>query len=245
MFLLLLALALQSPQSVALKRFEVLRVSAGDMERLPASLRPIFVDPTPDAEPVDSLDQATTRAGFTPRFPKSANKPQLGVIDPVRAEARIAVADLNAALRDAKATNVAVPQEWDGIAITIEQGRGILADYGDFLITQAPPLTFNAPSGFPLDQFIEVLFRVVGMNAPDARTLRQKFTANPAAFFPIPSRYDMDIHEVRLNSGSGLLLQNAGKVGELALAWATADRTYFVTGLLTEAQAIEVANSIQ
>jgi hypothetical protein len=245
MFLLLLALVLQSSQSIALKRFEVLRVNPGGMERLPASLRPIFVDPTPDAEPVDSLEEATTRAAFTPRLPRSANKPQLGVIDPVRAQARIAVADLNAALRDAKATNVAVPQDWDGITIAIEQGRGILADYSDFLLTQAPPLTFNAPSSFPLDQLVEVLFRVVGVNAPDARTLRQKFAANPAAFFPIPSRYDMDIHEVRLNSGSGLLLQNAGKVGELALAWATADRTYFVTGLLTEAQAIEVANSIQ
>ena len=64
-------------------------------------------------------------------------------------------------------------------------------------------------------------------------------------FFPIPSRYEMDIHEVRLNSGSGLLLQNAAKVGELALAWSSADRTYFVTGLMTEAQVIELANSIQ
>jgi len=166
-------------------------------------------------------------------------------MDPTRAEVKIGVADLNAALRDAKAANVAVPEEWDGITILVQQGRGILADYGDFLITQAPPLTFSAPSSFPLEQFMEVLFRVLGLNAADARTLRQKFAANPAAFILIPIRYDMDIHEVRLNSGSALLLQNGDKVGELALAWSSADRTYFVTGLLTEAQAIETANSIQ
>jgi len=245
MFLLLLVFALQSSQPIALKRVEVLRVTPADMERLPPAVRPIFVDPTPDAEPVDSLDAATSRAGFSPRLPKSANKPQFGVMDPVRAEVKIGVADLNAALRDAKAANVAVTQDWDGITIAIQQGQGILADYGDFLITQAPPLTFSAPSSFPLDQFIEVLFRVVGLNAADARTLRQKFAANPAAFMLIPMRYDMDIHEVRLNSGPALLLQNGDKVGELALAWSSADRTYFVTGLLTEAQVIELANSLQ
>ena len=245
MFLLLLVFALQSSQPIALKRVEVLRVTPADMERLPPAVRPIFVDPTPDAEPVDSLDAATSRAGFSPRLPKSANKPQFGVMDPVRAEVKIGVADLNAALRDAKAANVAVTQDWDGITIAIQQGQGILADYGDFLITQAPPLTFSAPSSFPLDQFIEVLFRVVGLNAADARTLRQKFAANPAAFILIPMRYDMDIHEVRLNSGPALLLQNGDKVGELALAWSSADRTYFVTGLLTEAQVIELANSLQ
>src|SRR5207244_1009880 len=102
------------------------------------------------------------------------------------AQATIGVGDLADALREAKATNVTVPQNWDRITIAIEQGWGILADYGNFLITQAPPLTLNAPSGFPLDQFVEVLSRVVGVNAPAARTLRQNFAANPAAFFPIP-----------------------------------------------------------
>ncbi len=245
MFFLLFALVLQSPQAIALKRIEVLRVNPGDIERVPASLRSIFVDPVPDAEAVDSLDEAAKRAGFTPRLPKSANKPQFGVSDPVRAQATIGVGDLADALREAKVTNITVPQNWDRITITIEQGRGILADYGDFLITQGPPLTLNTPSGFALDQFIETLARVLGMDAPAARTLRQNFVANPAEFFPIPSRYEMDIHEVRLNSGQGLLLQNGGKVGELALAWTSADRSYFVTGLLTEAQVIELANSIQ
>jgi hypothetical protein len=245
MFFLLLALVLQSAQSVAVKRVEVLRINPGDIERVPASLRPIFMDPVPDAEAVDSLDAAAKQAGFTPLLPKSANKPQFGVSDPIRAQAVIGTADLADALREAKAADVTVPQNWDRVTIAIEQGRAILADYGDFLITQGPPLTLNTPSGFPLDQFIEVLGRVLGMNAPAARTLRQNFAANAAEFFPIPSRYEMDIHEVRLNSGRGLLLQNAGKVGELALAWTSADRSYFVTGLLTEAQVIELANSIQ
>ena len=90
-----------------------------------------------------------------------------------------------------------------------------------------------------------MLFRVVGINGPDARTLREKFAANPAVFFPIPIRYEMDIHEVRLNSGSGLLMQNASKVGDLALVWSTTDHIYFLSGGLTETRIMELANSIQ
>lgn len=92
-----------------------------------------------------------------------------------------------------------VPQAWDGVVINVRQNSGVLAGYGDFFFAQAEPLTLNAPAGFPLDQFLEVLFRVVGVKAPEARNLRQKFAANPAAFFPIPTRYEMDIREVRLN----------------------------------------------
>src|SRR5437899_6890232 len=98
MFLLLLVLALQSSQPIALKPVEVLRITPADMERLPPALRPIFVDPTPDAEPIDNLDAATKRVGFTPRLPKSVKTPQFGIVDPVRAQVKIAVADLNQAL---------------------------------------------------------------------------------------------------------------------------------------------------
>src|SRR5262249_55245847 len=148
--------------------------------------------------------------------------------------------ELNNALKDANAGDLSVPQEWDNARITIQQGMGILADYGDFLITQVPPLTFSiTPPTFPLDRFMEVVLRIAGVNAAEAAAVRQKFAASPAALFPIPVRYNMDVHEVRLNSGSGVLLQNEDKVGQLALAWGTADRTYFLTGFLTESRVID------
>ena len=55
----------------------------------------------------------------------------------------------------------------------------------------------------------------------------------------------MDIRGVKLTSGSGILLQNADKGGELALMWSDADRSYVVTGLMTETQAIALANSVK
>jgi hypothetical protein len=245
MLLFLLLLALQAVQPVALKRFEVLRVDRPDIDRLPASLRGIFADPSPSAEAVATVEEAAARAGFTPRLPKSTDKLEFGVTDSFRGEAIIHIDELNAALRDSKASDIVIPREWDGLAITIQQGSGVLADYGGFFITQAPPLTVTVPSGFPLDRFMEAIFRILGVNAMEASKLRERFAANPAAFFPIGSRYAMDIHEVRLNSGSGTILQNADKVGEMAFAWSTADRSYFITGQLTEAQVIEIANSMQ
>jgi hypothetical protein len=76
----------------------------------------------------------------------------------------------------------------------------------------------------------------MGINAPEARVLRDKFAATPSAFFPIPTRYDMDIRQVPMTSGPGLLLQNAAKGGELAFMWSIADWSYFLTGLITEDQ---------
>jgi hypothetical protein len=55
----------------------------------------------------------------------------------------------------------------------------------------------------------------------------------------------MDIREVQLGAGPGMLLQNAEKGGELALMWSDADRSYFLTGLVTENQAIAIANSVK
>jgi hypothetical protein len=78
-----------------------------------------------------------------------------------------------------------------------------------------------------------------------ARDLRQAFSTAPAGFFPIPKRFEMDVHTVKLRNGSGLFLQNASKQGEVALAWSDSDRTYFLSGFLTESQATAMADSIQ
>ena len=239
------AVAQQPLARFPLRRFEVIRADSDGLRRLPPSVRAIFVDPVPDGRPVESLDAAAKNVGFVPRLPKSTMAPEVFVIDPVSEEAKIQVADLNGALSQAGVRGVAVPPLWDGAVLRLQQNAGVLADYGDFFIAQAPPLTLTTPERFPLEQFLEVLFRIVGINAPQARSLRDKFAAAPASFFPIPSRYEMDIREVPIASGSGLLLQNADKSGELMLMWSSPDRTYVLSGLMSEAQAIATANSLQ
>lgn len=239
------AASAQQSASYALKRFEVLRIGAEEIARVPMSLRSIFADPVPDAELVDSLAEAAQRVGFTARLPKSDKKPRFAVITPIREELKISTTALTAALRAAKVDDVKVPESWDGVTIDLQQRSGVYIDFGGFFIAEAPPVTLTTREGFPLDQFFEVLARVLGMNASNAAAFRQRFAARPANYFPIPPRYELDVHEVKVRSGSGLLFQNAEKVGELALAWSDADRSYFLSGLMTESQAVALADSIE
>ena len=238
------AMVLQSPQTYALKRFEVIRVNGDEMGRVPAGMRFIFSDPVPDGERVANLQEAEKRVGFSPRMIKGKTPTRLFVTNPVNEEAKISVAALTSALRDAN-VNVTVPSNWDGVVIRLQQQPGILVDYGDFYIAQAAPTTLSAPAGFPLPQLMEMLFRVMGTSESQARTMRENFAANASAYVPIGRRFDMDIRQVPMLSGSGLLLQNADKGGELAFMWSTGDRSYFLTGLLPEEQTIATANSLQ
>src|SRR5262249_14354923 len=188
----------------ALNRFEVIRVDSQDIERVPGSLRQIFADPLPDAEVVNNLSDATTRAGFTPRLPKSDKPQQVGVISPTSVQLKINVPELRSALNDAKVTGVLIPDAWDGLTLNLQQRSGVFVDFGDFFIAQPPARTLSAAKELPVEEFIEVLLRVLAMDAMQARNLRQAFAAAPAGFFPIPKRFEMDIHMVKLRSGSGL-----------------------------------------
>jgi hypothetical protein len=242
--LLIVAMTLQSSQTLVLKGFEVLRVSPDDLRKLPNSMRAFFVDPVPDGFPVDSIEEAAKRVGFTPHVLSGKTPKRLFVTNPVNDEAKINVAVLTTALRDANVANVTVPADWDGVTIGLQQKAGVLIDYGDFYIAEGPPKTLTAPAGFPVAQCMELLFRVMGVAASESRSMRDAFATNAASYLPIAGRFDMDIRHVPMPSGSGLLLQNADKGGELAFMWTTGDRSYFLTGLVPEDQVIAIANSL-
>jgi len=243
--LLLHALQTSSAQLLQLKRFEVIRVNPDDLRRLPRALASLFGDPVPDGEMVDSVDEAAKRSGFAPRLLSGKTPKRLFATNAVNQEATISVAELAAALKEAGSGDVAVPANWEGVVLRLQQAPGILVDYGDFYIAEAAPTTLSAPPDFPLPQFFEVLFRAMNVSAGEARASRDRFAAGASVFVPIPKRFDMDIHQVPLTSGSGLLLQNAEKGGELAFMWSTGSRSYFLTGLVTEEEAIALAKSLQ
>src|SRR5258708_32802912 len=111
LFIAALMAVLPAPQASGrfpLKMFQVIRLNPEAISRIPSSVRPIFVDPLPDAELVDNLEEATKRTGFTARLPAAGALPsapaklRYGVTDPVRTEAKIGVADLRNALLEAK-----------------------------------------------------------------------------------------------------------------------------------------------
>src|SRR5579862_953658 len=81
----------QNPTTVALKRFEIIRVDQADINCVPNDLRQIFADPVPDSELVSGLSEVTKRVGFTARLPKSDRTPQFGVVAPIGKELKISI----------------------------------------------------------------------------------------------------------------------------------------------------------
>src|SRR5262249_43558636 len=183
--------------------------------------------------------------GFTPRVLTGKTPKRMFVTNLVKEAATINVAALTAAVRDAKLQDITVPADWDGVTLELQQRPGILIDYGDFYVAQGPPRTLTTTPGFPIAQCLEVMFRVIGISTSEARNLRDSFAANASTYLPVAPRFDMDIRQVALPSGSGLLLQNADKGGELAFMWSTGDRSYFLTGLVTEDEVIAIAKTLQ
>ena len=92
-----------------------------------------------------------------------------------------------------------------------------------------------APDDFPVDRFMEVLFRIGGVNAADATALRKRYRERPADFLLVAS-------------GTAVLLRYLSDDGleRLTFAWAARDRAYFLSGApLTEVEAIAIANSLK
>src|SRR5262249_8411188 len=123
--LLVIAMTLQSSQTLVLKGFEVLRVSPDDLRQLPSSMRSFFVDPVTDGFPVESIDEAAKRVGFTPHVLSGKTPKRIFVTQPVNDEAKINVAALTTALREGNVANVTVPADWDGVTIGLQQQAGV------------------------------------------------------------------------------------------------------------------------
>jgi hypothetical protein len=232
-------------------RFEALPVAPGDFNRLPGSVRGVLVNPPIAHTPVANMEQAISRAGFVPRLPQSdglgrpLQAPKLTLVDSIHKQSRISVDELRMALQREGIEGVLVPQSWDGAQIDVDESVGIAAEYDHIYLAQRLPLKLEAPQDFSLDQFLEVLFRIVGLNAAEAANLRQKYATHPADFLTVPPR--LPSHEVQLPSGPGLVLENFhGEYAEgMMLIWSTPDRVFFLTGKMAEAQAIAIAESLQ
>src|ERR1044071_9247039 len=117
--ILTIALLAQQPAVLELKRFEVIRVNPDELRRLPAEMRAIFGDPLADGQLVDSIDEATKRAGFTPRLLEGKTVERVFVSKSVNEEVKVSAAALTTALSDAKVADVSVPSNWDGVVIRL------------------------------------------------------------------------------------------------------------------------------
>ena len=144
-------------------------------------------------------------------------------------------------------TDLRVPPAWDGTSLEVNISAGIVADYDRMRLGQRLPLEFRAPLEFPVDRFLEVLFRIGGLSAADATALSKRFQGRPTEFVFVGPRYPVEPREVQLATGPAVRLRFLSDDGieRLTLAWNARDRVYFLSGQLTEVEAIAIANSVR
>jgi hypothetical protein len=122
------------------------------------------------------------------------------------------------------------------------------------MFIQSAPITLIVPDSFPLDGFIELLLRINGLTASEARDRRNRFAANPALLMFLPSDFKADVREFSVASGHGFLVFNGDsqnrrcgfcpRPGETLAVWSSPERMYNLKGPLTPGQAIAFAESV-
>ena len=239
--------------SLSATRFDGLPLGREELIALPASVRGILQRPDLPETSVSDLSQAARYAEFKPRLPQSNGQgqalppPKLSVVAPSRTKATLRAGELQAAVARTHDSNLVIPRAWDGLSLEVNTSAGIIADYEGFRLGQRLPLEFRVPDNFPVDQFLEVLFRIGGMKAADAAELVKRSQGRPTEFLTLAPRFRITARAVRVAAGIGILLTHPPDDGveRLTLAWTVPDRAYFLSAHLTEAQAIRIANSIQ
>lgn len=194
-----------------------------------------------------TVQEAAQFAGFSPVFPPDFGPaPELAVIGPISAAMNLNVEELRTALKGSGARDVRVPQEWDGVKIDIQLSPLVVASYSDDTsLMQLKPVALNAPAGFAMEELSEVAFRILGLGEREARQMAVKFTQHPTWFIAIPQDEAADIREVALQSGTGMLIRDTDEDTGLvttSLIWSTHDRTFLLSGKITEERAIRLAN---
>jgi hypothetical protein len=241
--------------SLPATRFDLLPLGREELEALPGSVRGVLLQSNTPEISVSDFAEAARRAKFEPRLPPSDGfghalpSPKLSIVEPIHTQATIHSAQIQTALTRVPGADLLVPRTWDGVVLEVDISAGIVADYPRFRMSQRLPLEYRAPDDFPVDRFLEVLFRIGGLSAADAAALGKRFQEHPSEFLLLAPRFHINPREVQVASGAGVLLRYPSDDGleRLTLAWNARDRVYFLSGLgaLTEVEAIAIANSLK
>jgi hypothetical protein len=224
------ALAQQLWCRFILNRVEVVRL---DLSKLPLQMR---VTTNGLEQRVQDMEEAERKAGFRPYLPSpgllNAN-PSITITGPISIEQTIHVRDIESTLVKVGASDVQVPAEWEGVQLRTQIGPMVELNYPDGVqIVQTRPMELSVPSGFPLEQFAEVAFRSIGVSSWEARAMAQRFAANPAWLIDLPPDALVNIHEVSLQAGPAMLIEEVdgrGAVKRVTVVRSTSELMYSVS----------------
>ncbi len=182
------------------------------------------------------LREAELQAGFRPQLPSAAawpGTPSLAVVGTMTLEQTLRTDELKAALGRKGASDVIVPDQWEGVTIRASIGPMVSASYpGEIQILQAKPLQLFLPAGLALERFVETALRSVGLSWWESRAVARRFASEPSLLLGIPADEAAKIEEVRLRWGSGILVQefneDQGGIERVTLLFGIKERVFAV-----------------
>jgi hypothetical protein len=229
-----------------LNRVEVVRV---DLSKLPLDTG---ITSNGMAMVVSGLAEAEQKAGFLPVLPPAevlSDTPRIEVTGPISVRQTVRTGPLRAALAKAGASDVKVPDEWDGVSLRMEIGPLVIAEYpNEVQVLQSKPVELFVPSGFPLARFAEVAFRSTGLSWWESRALGEKMAANPAWLLDVPADEVVHLQEIGLRSGhKGLVVEDFddhGAISRVTVIVATPQRIFAVSSG-SRVRSLEIADSLR
>ena len=205
----------------------------------------------PEPRPVQSLEDASRQAGFTPRLPgldAFSTAARYSVTDTVSATLRLDTQGIRGLITRAGGAASEVPDAWNGAVLEVRVGPVVIADYGATLLLQTRPFQLITPPDFDLEAFYRIAFRSFGMSERDARTLSADLGISPALLTFMPKEDDALVHEFQTRSGTVLTIEEVYGHGKTLAVWSTPDRLFALfgaTATLSRTFVTEVTNALE
>jgi hypothetical protein len=168
---------------------------------------------------VPTLEEAARRAGFVPRLPSpdvvSGETPALSVTSRFELTQTLRTGDLRTALARVGATDLEVPETWNGARLEATIGPLVIADYpNDVSIVQSAPIQLRVPTGLSLARVAEVVFRIAGSSWWEARILGEAYAASPAWLLDVPDDASAFVETLPMPGGApGIAIDEHGDDG--------------------------------
>jgi anti-sigma factor RsiW len=205
---------------------------------------------------VASVDEASAKAGFTPRLPDAVTGLELQVKGGMNAIFTIDQPKLQELL-DMTDVGIRLPEDINGKTITANIPEAIVASSGCDIaegekglpgdciaLVQMPSPTVDAPENLDMPAMGAAVFEFLGLSADEARELSQRIDWTSTLVLPIPQGDEVQYEDVRVDGVSGTLFLETGQ-NSYDLIWIKDGILYGLHGPGGKNEAIKLASSLK
>lgn len=212
---------------------------------------------------VDTLDQASSLAGFKPRLPGDGKVLSLGVLGKSQYDITIDSALWNSLLQGMGQSGDLISPELDGKVISVVVPAGVTAGIGDCgqiagttsrdikpgdlgdctVLAEMPSPEITTPDGLDVPKLAETFLQILGMSSDEARAFSQSTDWATTLVLPIPSGEGVTNRQVDVDTVTGTLVTDSTN-GTYTLFWVRNGMLYGITGKGDSQKAIDLANTL-